>query len=223
MQKLEPWALAAVPCVLVLGLWFQGPWALLSAAVVIAALAIVLAGWETSTPALRQFLPAVSLAALGAVGRMLFAAVPDVKPLSAIVILTGASLGSRSGFLCGALAALVSNLFFGQGSWTPWQMYAWGLMGYMAGVWVKRGWLRTRNQAALFGFVAALGFGLIMNGYTLVGFIRPLTWASVVITCSASLVFDLVHGAATAAFLWLLWDSWGHVLKRFKQRYGLLE
>ena len=175
------------------------------------------------SPALRQFLPAVSLAALGAVGRMLFAAVPDVKPLSAIVILTGASLGSRSGFLCGALAALVSNLFFGQGSWTPWQMYAWGLMGYMAGIWAKHGWLRTQNQAAAFGFVAALGFGLIMNGYTLVGFVRPLSWASIMATCAASLAFDLVHGVATAAFLWLLWDSWGRVLKRFKQRYGLLE
>lgn len=222
MQKLEPWALAAVPCVLGIGLWFQGPWALLSLVVVVAALVLLLAGWETSTPALRQILPAVSLAAIGTVGRILFAAIPDVKPLSAIVILTGVSLGSRSGFLCGALAALVSNLFFGQGSWTPWQMYAWGLMGYIAGACAKRGWLATRSQAAVFGFVAAIGFGLLMDCYTLVGFVRPLSWGGVVATFSASLVFDLVHGVATAAFLWLLWDSWRRILARFKQRYDLL-
>ena len=75
---------------------------------------------------LRQIMPTLVLAALAAAGRILFGPIPDFKPVSAIAIIAGATLGRRNGFMVGALAALTSNFFFGQGMWTPWQMYAWG-------------------------------------------------------------------------------------------------
>ena len=74
-------------------------------------------------------MPTLVLAALAAAGRILFGPIPDFKPVSAIAIIAGATLGRRNGFMVGALAALTSNFFFGQGMWTPWQMYAWGLGG----------------------------------------------------------------------------------------------
>lgn len=90
---------------------------------VVLCVGLFLASYEASRPALRQVMPTATLAGLAAAGRILFAPIPDVKPVSAITIVAGATLGRREGFMVGALAALVSNFFFGQGVWTPWQMY----------------------------------------------------------------------------------------------------
>ena len=70
-----------------------------------------------------------TLAAVAAAGRVLFAAVPGVQPVTVIVVAAGAALGARAGFATGALAALASNFFLGQGPWTPWQMLGWGACG----------------------------------------------------------------------------------------------
>ena len=108
--------------------------ALLTLVVVLASVSIFFASYEASRPRLRDIMPTVVLAALAAAGRILFAPIPDFKPVSAIAIIAGVAFGRKSGFMVGALAALASNFFFGQGPWTPWQMYAWGLVGYGAGL-----------------------------------------------------------------------------------------
>ena len=108
--------------------------ALLTLVVVLASMGIFFASYEASRPRLRDIMPTVVLAALAAAGRILFAPIPDFKPVSAIAIIAGVAFGRKSGFMVGALAALASNSFFGQGPWTPWQMYAWGLVGYGAGL-----------------------------------------------------------------------------------------
>lgn len=108
--------------------------ALLTLVVVLASMGIFFASYEASRPRLRDIMPTVVLAALAAAGRILFAPIPDFKPVSAIAIIAGVAFGRKSGFMVGALAALASNFFFGQGPWTPWQMYAWGLVGYGAGL-----------------------------------------------------------------------------------------
>lgn len=113
--------------------------ALLSFAVVLVSLGVFFAGFEGARPRMRDIMPVVVLAALAAAGRILFAPFPDFKPVSAIAIIAGVAFGRRSGFMVGALAALASNFFFGQGPWTPWQMYAWGLVGYLAGVLAQTG------------------------------------------------------------------------------------
>lgn len=108
--------------------------ALLTLVVVLASIGVFFASYEASRPRLRDIMPTVVLAALAAAGRILFAPIPDFKPVSAIAIIAGVAFGRKSGFMVGALAALASNFFFGQGPWTPWQMYAWGLAGYGAGL-----------------------------------------------------------------------------------------
>lgn len=108
--------------------------ALLTLVVVLVSIGIFFASYEASRPRLRDIMPTVVLAALAAAGRILFAPIPDFKPVSAIAIIAGVAFGRKSGFMVGALAALASNFFFGQGPWTPWQMYAWGLVGYGAGL-----------------------------------------------------------------------------------------
>ena len=189
--------------------------------VALVATGLVFASFEASRPPLRQLLPTAVLAATAAAGRVLFAPVPDVKPVSAIAIVAGATLGRRSGFMVGAVGALVSNLFFGQGSWTPWQMYAWGLVGYLGGVLADAGLLERRGVRYAFGLVSALMYGAILNGYYVLGFVRPLTWQSVVAAYAAGVPLDVVHGVATTGFLALIWGPWGRAIRRVVDKYDL--
>lgn len=134
LAKLEIPLLLAVPAVMAAALLAGVEQAALAMLVVVAlVLALFFAGYEASRPGLRQIMPTLVLAALAVAGRILFGPIPDFKPVSAIAIIAGATLGRRNGFMVGALAALTSNFFFGQGMWTPWQMYAWGLVGYVGG------------------------------------------------------------------------------------------
>ena len=222
LALLEVPAFAAVPLVLGVCAYFQvEQGALLTVVVAFAAVGVFFASFEASRPALRQIMPTVVLAALAAAGRMLFAPVPDFKPVSAICILAGAVFGRRSGFLVGALAALVSNFFFGQGPWTPWQMYAWGLIGYFAGVLADRGAFEKRPVLYVYGFAAPLLYGFLLNSYYIVGFVHPLTWQTALLAYGAGLPFDLVHGAATVVFLAILYQPWRKKLDRIKRKYGI--
>lgn len=195
--------------------------ALLTLMVVLAALALLFSVYERRRPRLRETMPVAVLAALAAAGRILFAPFPDVKPVSAIAIVAGASFGRQSGFMVGALAALVSNFFFGQGPWTPWQMYAWGLVGYGAGLLARsRLFSRTAGVCA-YGFVACLGYGFILNLWSILGFFHPQTAAEALAVYAAALPFDIAHGVATVAFLLVLYAPWRRKIARVKVKYGL--
>lgn len=223
LQRAEVPVLVAVPAVLAACACFQfDQTALVTLAAAAAAVAVFFAGFESSRPALRQIMPTVVLGALAAAGRILFAPVPDFKPVSALCILAGAVFGRRSGFMVGALAALVSNFFFGQGPWTPWQMYAWGLVGYVAGVLADRGWLARTPVLCSYGFLSGLLYGLLLNGWYIVGFVHPITWPAVVAAYAVALPFDAVHGAATVVFLLVLYAPWRRKLERIKRKHALV-
>ncbi len=222
LAALEVPALVAVPAVMVAtaaaGLDVTAGLTLL---VAVLAVGLLFASFEASRPPLRQLMPTAVLGATAAAGRVLFAPIPDVKPVSAIAIVAGAALGRRSGFVVGAVAALVSNFFFGQGSWTPWQMYAWGLVGYLGGVLADHGALKRRGVLYGWGFISALMYGVILNGYYVLGFVRPLTWPSVFAAYAAGALLDVVHGIATAAFLAAIWAPWGRAVRRVVAKYDL--
>lgn len=222
LSALEVPALVAVPAAMVaLALAGVRATAGLTLAVALLALVLLFASFEASRPALRQLMPTAVLSAVAAAGRVLFSPLPDVKPVSAIAIVAGAALGRRSGFVVGATAALVSNLFFGQGPWTPWQMYAWGLVGYAGGVLGERGLLERAPVLYGWGFLSGLVYGLILNGYHVLGYVQPLTWESALVACAASLPLDVTHGVATVAFLAAIWLPWGRAIRRVVAKYGL--
>ncbi len=195
--------------------------ALASMAVAIVALVIYLAGFERSAPALRQIMPIVVLASFAVAGRILFAPFPDVKPVSAICIVAGAVFGRRSGFMVGMLAALCSNFFFGQGPWTPWQMYAWGMVGWCAGWLASKGLFSRRSAVLAYGFASGLLYGFILNSWYLVGYVHPITWESAVAAYGAGFALDIVHCCATVAFLLLVYVPWSRKLERIKVKYAL--
>ena len=228
MSKLEIPLLLAVPMAMASAM-FAGieQTALLMLAVVLLVLALFFAGFEASRPALRQIMPTLTLAALAAAGRILFGPIPDFKPVSAIAIIAGATLGHRNGFMVGALAALTSNFFFGQGMWTPWQMYAWGMVGYAGGALARAGAFDradgTVRMPALVaaGFASGMLYGAIINVYDIVGFVQPLTWVGAVARLATAVPFDAVHGLSTSLFLAVLYRPWCHRINRVVRKYGL--
>lgn len=197
--------------------------ALLSTLILLAALTPFFLAFERQKPRPRDFMPVVVLTALSVTGRLLFAALPNFKPVSAIVILAGVCFGRQSGFLTGALSALVSNLFFGQGPWTPWQMYAWGLMGYVAGALASTKLFRRPWVVLLYGFLASFGYGFLMNSWMLFSFVHPVTWQAALATYGAALAFDAAHAVSTVAFLSVTLLPWQKELRRIRQKYGVRE
>ena len=177
--------------------------------------------FERSRPRPRDIMPIVVLSAIAAVGRIIFAPFPNFKPVSAIVIISGAALGSTSGFMTGALAALASNMFFGQGAWTPWQMYAWGLIGFIAGCLQRMGVFRRRTFVYIYGFVSALLYGFITDSFYIVGFISEITWHSALAGYAAGLPFTLTHAVATVVFLIPTYAPWCRKIERVRLKYGI--
>lgn len=223
LQWLEPFCLLIVPLVLLgctLGNWQNT--ALLSTFALLAAMLPFFAGLEIRKLRARDICPIVVLAALAAAGRVIFAPFANVKPMTAIIVVTAACFGRESGFLTGALAALSSNLFFGQGPWTPWQMYAWGLTGYLGGVMTQAGLLRKRWQACLFGFLVCLLYGFLMDSYYVTGYVLPAEWKVILAGYAAGVPFNLIHGVSTAVFLFLIWEPWCRKLRRVRSKYDIL-
>lgn len=170
----------------------------------------------------RELVILAILAAIAAVSRVPFASIPSVQPTTFVIILTGFVFGAESGFVVGALAALVSNLFLGQGPWTPWQMYAWGMIGLCSGL-LSRTWIKTTKLGRLiFGFITGILFGWIMNLWYFVSLGEQINLVEVLAYYSASFYFDLAHAISNVFFLLLFATSWIKILERFKKKYGLL-
>ena len=247
---LEALSICATPAILVAcTLTNADQTALLSLVVVLASLGVFFATYESSTPRLRDIMPTVVLAALAAAGRILFAPIPDFKPVSAIAIIAGVVFGRKSGFMVGALAALASNFFFGQGPWTPWQMYAWGLVGYGAGLLAaipakapkstdnsrraecgedrspRKQPLIERHAVLIYiyGFASCLLYGFILNAWSILSFYHAQAsgLAGILLVYATALPFDVTHGVATVVFLAALYAPWRRKLKRIKSKYGM--
>lgn len=228
LRQLEIPLLVAVPVVMIVALYTGvAQTAILMLAVVALVLALFFASYEASTPALRQIMPTLVLAALAAAGRILFGPIPDFKPVSAIAIIAGATLGRRNGFMVGALAALTSNFFFGQGMWTPWQMYAWGTVGYVGGVLADAGCFERADGSVrmpvllAYGFMSAMLYGVIINAYDIIGFVQPLTWEGALTRLASAVPFDVTHGIATSIFLAALYKPWCRRIRRVVMKYDL--
>ncbi len=186
-------------------------------------LGLALAGgfvwYERSRPPARTVALVATLAGLAAVGRVAFAAVPDIKPMTDIVLLAGYVLGGAAGFAVGSVGALASNFFFGQGTWTPWQMLAWGVIG-LGGAGLGR---LTGRRAGRVGLAAACGlagvvFGLILNFSTWITFSGDLTVDHYLVISGSALPFDAAHVIGNVAFCLAFGPAFVRALLRFRAR-----
>ncbi len=152
----------------------------------------------------RELVIIAVLCAIAVSGRVAFAALPQFKPICAIVIISGIAMGAEAGFTVGCVSAFVSNLYFVQGPWTPWQMFCFGLIGFISGFIAKRGILKCgRVSLSIFGFLSAvIIYGGIMNPASVIMWQPNPTWEMLVLSYIQGLPVDLIHGAATAFFLY---------------------
>ncbi|WXJ95538.1 hypothetical protein MCACP_20310 [Neomoorella carbonis] len=193
-------------------------WGLLASVIIIIALVMLHWGFEQRRISSREVAVIAMLGTIAAVGRVPFAALPNIQPTTFMVIISGFVFGPRAGFMAGSTAALISNFFLGQGPWTPWQMLAWGLAGTSAGV---MGIILPRagkKVMTVFSLLWGYLFGWIMNLWTWTGFIHPLTWQSFVATCAASFWFDTFHAAGNAVFYLLFGSSFVKILRRYRRK-----
>lgn len=201
----------------------NGSYAITSFIFIILILVPFFYSFESRRPKARELVPIAVLAAVAALGRIIFAPFPNVKPTSAVIIISGIAFGPEAGFITGAVAALTSNIFFGQGPFTLWQMFAWGIMGFCAGTLGKRGLLKNRFVICGFGFIWGFLYGWIMDLWQVLGFLNPITLKSFLLTYAASFYFDLTHAISTAVFLILIAKPWLKILTRVKLKYGLMK
>jgi energy-coupling factor transport system substrate-specific component len=188
--------------------------AALSLLLVALAIAGIAYAWLESGPGSASELALIgALAGVAAAGRVLFAAVPGVQPVTVIAVAAGAALGARAGMAVGATAALVSNLFLGQGPWTPWQMLGWAGCG-LAGALARRA-IAGRVTFALFCAVLGMAFSVLMDLWLWFGF-YPHTWPALTAVVARGVPFDLAH--AIGNFLIAL--AAGPELRRLLGRYG---
>ncbi len=219
--------LLAVPLTVYMGMtYFQDrKYYLISILILIETMVPFLALWEKRKNTARELVIVSVLCAIAVGGRMAFSFLPQFKPVLALVILTGVCLGGETGFLVGAVTAFVSNFFLGQGAWTPWQMLATGMVGFLAGILFGTGFLpKRRGLLCLFGFLGTiLIYGGIMNPASVLLYQENPNGAMFVTAYMMGLPFDLIHGVSTAFFLWMLQRPIEEKLSRIKIKYGLTE
>jgi energy-coupling factor transport system substrate-specific component len=181
--------------------------------------------FERRKPQARELVVIAVMTALAVAGRGAFYMLPQFKPVLAIVIIAGVGLGAEAGFLVGAMAGFVSNFFFGQGPWTPWQMFGFGLVGFLAGLLAKSGWLKKRKLPIIVygGLAALVVYGSIVNLGSLLMGGGVFSWAALAALYASGFWFDLVHAAATVFFLFLVARPMLEKLERVKMKYGLIE
>jgi energy-coupling factor transport system substrate-specific component len=155
---------------------------------------------------------------IGAVSRVPFAALMSIQPTTFMVMITGYVFGPHMGFMCGAVSALVSNFFLGQGPWTPWQMFCWGMCG--AAAVILSGKEKKFNLIAftVLGGICGFVFGWVMNIWHWISFVYPLNLKTFIATYAASLPFDSMHALGNILFSLIFGRSFYHVLLRFKKK-----
>lgn len=196
-----------------------------SMCIIVISIFIFLWSFEKRKPKTREIVTLAVMTALAVVGRLAFFMTPQVKPCAAIIIITGVMLGRQSGFLCGALTAFVSGFFFGQGPWTPWQMIAFGIIGFLSGVlFSKKNIKYAYNKwiISIYGFLATFViYGFILDTATVFMYTDTPKTETFVATYFSGIGFNLIHAASTFAVLFLISNATIKKLERLKIKYKM--
>lgn len=227
--------LVAIPFVIFFGIFFLNDRSEIFIALCIIGLAMIpfFMVFEERKPQAREILLIAVMAAIAVVGRMAFFMIPQFKPMAAVVILAGVGLGAEAGFLTGAMAGFVSNFFFGQGPWTPWQMFSFGIIGFLAGILFrdpkkrsgsrKKEWKHKILLCVYGGLSVLIIYGLLMDtaSVTMVG--QDLSWQAFAASYATGFPFNVIHAVSTVIFLFFMAVPMERKLDRIRKKYGILE
>ena len=207
-----------IPLAVLLGIFAfdEQRYAFIACAVALLSVLLFLCGFDRKKTGTRRLLLISVMIALSVVGRFF----PLFKPVTAIAVITGMFLGAEAGFLTGSFAALISNFYFGQGPWTPFQMFAWGMLGFLAGL-AANPLKKNRVLLLTYGFLCGILYSLVMDIWTMLwemgGFHLGAYFAKIV----TSLPHMLLYAVSNIVFLLLFAKPFGEKLERVRIKYGV--
>ncbi len=189
---------------------------IISLGIAVLALLLFMAGVERRNIGSRRMVITAIMTALAVFGRF----IPLFKPITAIIVITAVYLGAQAGFLTGAMSVLLSNIWFGQGPWTPFQMLGFGLIGLFAG-YLSRWLMHSKALLVIYGVFAGIAYSFIMDIWTVLwysgGFDTGLYAAAII----SALPFTALYAVSNAVFLLILSKPIGNKLNRIKIKYGV--
>lgn len=193
---------------------------IISILIAIGAITLVLVRLDKRKTNVRRIVLIAVMTALSIVSRFIFAAVPAFKPMAAIIILTGMYLGGEAGFLCGTLTAFLSNFYFGQGPWTPFQMLAFGAIGAAAAL-ISTLLKKNRAVLILFALVAGIFYSFFMDIWTMLWTYNGLSLEGYAAAIITAIPYTLLYAASNIVFLLLLEKPFGKKLGRIIHKYRI--
>lgn len=195
---------------------------LITLAVLIECLFAFFISFEKKKPSAKDIAVLAVLSAAAVAGRELFFMFPQFKPVAAIVIISGTALGAQAGFLVGAVSMLVSNMLFGQGMWTPWQMFAMGLLGFFAGIIFSK--KRNTLAVCIYSFISVFAiYGGIMNLSSALTYTTDLNLATISAYIISGIPFDLIHAVSTVIFVLITGEALLKKCCRLRLKFGLFQ
>lgn len=211
-----------IPLVILIGVVFfkDKKYAWVTLCITILACVPFFLSFEKKESNTKQMIIISVMVALAVVGRIIFTPIPGFKPVTAIVVITAMYFGSEAGFMTGALSAVVSNFYFGQGPWTPFQMFVWGLIGFIAGI-IADPLKRSRVVLVLYGIFSGVIFSMLMDVWTVLWWDGSFSFKRYLAAIISALSFTVIYAVSNIIFLLVLEKPIGKKLERIKSKYGL--
>lgn len=178
--------------------------------------------FEKSKATSKEIMLVALMTAFSVCGRIMFSFIPFFKPITAFTIISGMYLSAPAGFICGSFSALISNIYFGQGPWTLFQMISWGLIGFISGV-IGEKLLEKRIILVIYAFISGVLFSLIMDLWTVLNIDKEFNFSRYIIQLISSFPIMIIYSLSNIVFLILLQKPIGKKIKRAKKRYGIFE
>ncbi len=209
---------AAVPALVAAGaLINEGKrYLIISLGIAVMALLLFTAGFERRNIGSRRMVITAIMTALAVFGRF----IPLFKPVAAICVMTAVYLGAEAGFFCGALSMLISNIYFGQGPWTPFQMLGFGLIGLVAG-YLSNPLKRSRALTVLYAALAGIVYSMVMDVWTVLWYSGGFDIKLYLAAITSALPYTLLYAVSNVIFVLLLYRPVGNKLSRIKLKYGV--
>lgn len=219
-----------MPATLYLGTRMTGRWYYLTCTlVIIETMLPFFFSFEARKPQARELVTIAVMAAIAAVSRAAFAFIPHFKPITGIIMITGIAFGPHAGFLTGAVAAFASDLMFSQGPWTPWQMMAYGIGGFLAGLFFYKRKVSVKPLVngvifTVFGFFAIVCIvGPLLDCCTIFTTASKITPAFVLAIFASGFPINVAHGLGCATTMLLFSKPLLEKLNRLQVKYGMME
>lgn len=180
--------------------------------------------FEGRKPDARYLAILAVLTAIAVISRIAFIWLPSFKPMAGIIIMIAMAFGPQAGFMSGALSMIISNMVFGQGPWTPWQMFCYGMIGFIAGLLANARILSEKHviRTSLISFaLVTVMSSLVLDTSSLFLMISTITWESAVTVYTAGFFLNMLNALCSSLTVFLLLKPFMAILNRLKIKYGM--